>query len=174
MAFFQCNKCKDLSDCIIYFVSQSKVWKRFTRAVQSRRFWISRIWGAALSMVDANNLSRRVTQSLVHGIFKFMIVRTVQYCSLIVGDIQRGSPPRTPIFFLSAKSTGDIKFLVLSDPLNTILQKKWVVTGILSWELRFEIAWISFHCFVCKMIGKLIFAPPSVYFMINRFMYFII
>ena len=53
---------------------------------------------------------------------------------------KRGSPPRTPIFFLSAKSTGDIKFLVLSDPLNTILQKKWVVTWILSWELRFEIA----------------------------------
>ena len=53
----------------------------------------------------------------------------------------KGAHPLGPLyFFLSAKSTGDIKFLVLSDPLNTILQKKWVVTGILSWELRFEIA----------------------------------
>ena len=87
---------------------------------------------------------------------------------------ERGSPPRAPIFFLTLESTGYIKFLVLSDPLNTIMQKNWVVTGLEFWESRFEIAWISFHCFVCKMIEKLICAPPSVDFMINRLMYFII
>ena len=55
-------------------------------------------------------------------------------------NFKRKSPLRTPIFKKTVKSTGLLKFLVLSDPLNPILKKNWVVTLILGAETGFEIA----------------------------------
>ena len=89
--------------------------------------------------------------------------RKSQKCKMAFKRTKRESPLRTHIFKKTVKSTGLLKFLVLSDPLNPILEKNWVVTLILGAEIGFEMTCIS----ICDICDTCNFNTISIQFQYN-------